>query len=61
MPPLARIAGNALKGSRDGDGTAAELDGVELVQTEPDGSLLILQDKPGDRDAQLVRRIRPGP
>lgn len=59
-PLLTRIIGNALKGSRDGDSTVGELDGVELVQTEPDGSLLILQDKPGNSDTQLVRRIRTG-
>lgn len=58
-PVLTRIFGAALKGDRDGDQATGEINGIVLVQTEPDGSLLILDDVPGDNDHQLIRRIEP--
>lgn len=58
-PALSRIFGNGLRGNRDGDTATGEIDGAELVQGEPDGSLLIVQDVPGNFDEQLVRRIIP--
>lgn len=54
---LTRIFGNALEGNRDGDAAIGEISDIELVQTEPDGDLLILDGVAGDPDRQLVRRI----
>ncbi len=58
-PKISRIAGNALRGNRDGDAVAGELTDIVAAQAMPDGSMLLLDRKADDWDSLLVRRLAP--
>lgn len=58
---VTRIAGTGLRGRRDGPIERAELGWVQVLQHFPDGSVLFLEDIPGNSEAQMIRKLVPPP
>ncbi len=58
---VTRIAGTGLQGRRDGSIDQAELGWVQVLQHFADGSVLLLDDVPGNPEAQMIRKLVPRP